>query len=819
MRNPLFVVCITILMFISNYQLNGQDSKLATAVKDRKNQGQEFVDLQLFDLVTEKKQLNGKYDAQLDEYEIFNPDIETLQAILYGDMEQINVSLPTESKNSMQLELFKVSNHRRDFKVKTATGESVQYNQGAHYRGIIKGNPKSLVAFSFFEDEVMGLISSSGGNLVLGKMKGDNPKSEHILYKDNDVFQNQEWDCSASDDGPDYTMEQLQPGVHLPSADPCVGVYFEVDFDIYHNRGGVVETTNYVTGLFNQVATLYANDGIDVYISEIMVWNTPSPYQGGSSSTLLTQFQNYRSSFNGDIAQLLSFQASGGIAVLAGLCHPLNYARMSFASIGSSYNTVPTYSFTVEVVAHELGHLLGSRHTHACAWNGDNTAIDGCAGFTEGNCPSPGLPNNGGTIMSYCHITSVGINFSNGFGAQPGNVMRNFISNANCLQVCGGDTGDNNDDPEGDPSDCDQNELTFRLVVDDYGPETTWELRNSNGIVLLTGGPYEKGIGGTEFVETWCVPDACYTFEIFDTYGDGICCNYGNGAYAISDVDGNILSSGSQFTTSQASTICVPDSEAEDNCTGINFNEWSIDSYGYNQDAGSYEVLEDGMTLKIQNNAWKSIPFEYTITPNTVLVFDFGSTQQGEIHGIGFDNNEFISFTKTFKLYGTQSWGLSDFNNYPGNGEWVSYTIPIGEVYTGTYDRLFFVADQDGGANNNNSYFRNIRIYEGADCNTFVPNIDVLHDDVSNTTMQFNIYPNPTTDVINLQLNELEEGKAWIEIINATGQKVKEFTRQLNAGFHEEQIDVRHLAEGNYMLKVYTIKEDFVKQFNITRGK
>src|SRR5690606_21482823 len=85
---------------------------------------------------------------------------------------------------------------------------------------------------------------------------------------------------------------------------------------------------------------------------------------------------------------------------------------------------------------HEMGHNLGSPHTHACAWNGNNTAIDGCgptAGYSEGSCPMAPLPTNGGTIMSYCHLVSgVGINFNNGFGPQPGDLIRDKYNTATC---------------------------------------------------------------------------------------------------------------------------------------------------------------------------------------------------------------------------------------------------------------------------------------------------------------------------------------------------------------------------------------------------
>src|SRR5204862_2346878 len=100
--------------------------------------------------------------------------------------------------------------------------------------------------------------------------------------------------------------------------------------------------------------------------------------------------------------------------------------------------------WTVEVVTHEQGHLMSSQHTHACAWNGNGTAIDGCgpaAGYPyEGSCSGAPIPSNGGTIMSYCHLLNVGINFTLGFGPQPKNAILNVINNASCLTSCTGTT-------------------------------------------------------------------------------------------------------------------------------------------------------------------------------------------------------------------------------------------------------------------------------------------------------------------------------------------------------------------------------------------
>ena len=114
---------------------------------------------------------------------------------------------------------------------------------------------------------------------------------------------------------------------------------------------------------------------------------------------------------------------------------------MAYSGINSSYNNVPTYSWSVMVVSHETGHNMGSSHTHNCSWNGDNTAIDGCgptAGYTEGSCPNAGLPAGGGTIMSYCHlIGGTGINLSFGFGPQPALRIRERVNAGSCLLQCG----------------------------------------------------------------------------------------------------------------------------------------------------------------------------------------------------------------------------------------------------------------------------------------------------------------------------------------------------------------------------------------------
>ena len=146
-------------------------------------------------------------------------------------------------------------------------------------------------------------------------------------------------------------------------------------------------------------------------------------------------------------------------------------------------------------------------------------------------------------------------------------------------------------------------------------------------------------------------------------------------------------------------------------CPPIDLNT-TYQSFGGGQDNGIATLSENNTVVRISDNAWKYIDFQYNITSNTVLKFDFRSDIQGEIHGIALENDSGLSSDRTFKLYGTQNWGITDFNNYPANGEWVTYSIPIGDFYTGGIDRIMLVTDHDGGGRNGDSFFRNIVVFE-----------------------------------------------------------------------------------------------------------
>ncbi|EDP97048.1 S8 family serine peptidase [Kordia algicida OT-1] len=101
--------------------------------------------------------------------------------------------------------------------------------------------------------------------------------------------------------------------------------------------------------------------------------------------------------------------------------------------------------------------------------------------------------------------------------------------------------------------------VSLSITFDNYPEETSWEITNSGGTVVASGGTYgSQADGSTLNIDVGCLDDGCYDFTITDTYGDGICCTYGNGSFTLTNDDtGATLASGGSFTSSDTTNFCL----------------------------------------------------------------------------------------------------------------------------------------------------------------------------------------------------------------------------------------------------------------------
>ncbi len=102
-------------------------------------------------------------------------------------------------------------------------------------------------------------------------------------------------------------------------------------------------------------------------------------------------------------------------------------------------------------------------------------------------------------------------------------------------------------------------DVVLTLNFDDYPQETSWQITNSNNQVITSGGTYDSQPDGSTVTITECLDPGTYTFTLNDSFGDGICCGYGNGSYSLTS-EGNTIVSGGSFGTSESTTFTIGES-------------------------------------------------------------------------------------------------------------------------------------------------------------------------------------------------------------------------------------------------------------------
>ncbi len=554
------------------------------------------------DLFSFSSQDESLFTPYVSDAVIMDLNMEKLTNLRSNNLSALTLQLPVNLTNVLELDLIRVDIHAPDFRV-TTSGGGVLANPftGVYYRGIVKGDGQSLAAVSIINDEVRIVISDKDANYVLGKL---NDSDTHVLYNENNLIQSNPFTCGVTDQSPFNRNKQLKTtrvtGESRSSMSSCIPVYVEADFQTYQDLGSDVAAVNeYVGALINESITVYQIEQIDLALSEVKVWTSSDPYSSlNSTSDILERFgELLQNNYNGRLAHWISTRnLGGGVAWLDVLCDEYFTFNADFdgdgmaelhhagpyavsAGLGTSITPFPTYSWEVAVFVHEMGHNLGSPHTQSCSWTGG--AIDGCV-QTEGACarPTPNCPAEKGTIMSYCHLLAgCGVVLTNGFGQQPGDLIRDKVNNASCALSCEPPTCDdgfqNGDETGVDcggtncaPCPCFESPLTLTITFDNFPEETSWQIKDNADNVIHQGGTYNsEPDGSTLTLNNLTLSDGDgYVFEFLDSFGDGICCGEGNGSFTLTDASNEVLVTGGDFGSLVSKTFCIGQNDGGASC-------------------------------------------------------------------------------------------------------------------------------------------------------------------------------------------------------------------------------------------------------------
>ncbi|PLX12156.1 MAG: hypothetical protein C0597_13870 [Marinilabiliales bacterium] len=169
-----------------------------------------------------------------------------------------------------------------------------------------------------------------------------------------------------------------------------------------------------------------------------------------------------------------------------------------------------------------------------------------------------------------------------------------------------------------------EEEVTVKIHTDKWGSEITWNLK-AGSETLLSGGPYADG-SEIDDIQSVCVTEVTVlTFDIKDSYGDGICSGSGDGYYQIIAYD-FIFKENCNYGRGETYTFTLESpSDLDGELSGINFSDYISQEYtlkGVLYNNGLTDITSIDLSWQINNG---------TINKQTITGFSVSSNQSLEI--------------------------------------------------------------------------------------------------------------------------------------------------------------------------------------------
>ncbi len=368
--------------------------------------------------------------------------------------------------------------------------------------------------------------------------------------------------------------------------------------------------------------------------------------------------------------------------------------------------------------------------------------------------------------------------------------------------------------------------LIINITLDNYGEETTWEIKDANGQIVAANGPYPNFQNGQVKTSNLCLPAGCYEFTIFDLWGDGICCSYGQGAYeVIEEATGKIIASGGSFNKEENMPFCLPttDPSAPEVLTYCGANgrntlyEWieAIEIEGQVFNSGNNDGYKDFTDTPVEIALGDVLDLAFTpgfgffeYQENWQVWIDFNRDGDFEDEG----ENVYLTSgsertTGTIGIPLTATVGITRMRIAMKWGELVEpcESFSWGEVEDYALDlKPSLIAAEKGKIDQLEPVFK-----------MGLPQLYTTQQRGEAYTLK--IFPNPTTELIALEWEASKPKTYDLTIYNSFGQIELNTVLSSFKGSNKTQIDLASLPAGMYFLSIRHKDKMMTKDFIIAR--
>lgn len=335
------------------------------------------------------------------------------------------------------------------------------------YTGSIIGEPGSNVVISFANGILRGWIERVDGSRV-SIAPSEGSTEIHLVYDAEMVAELRKDVGSCMTDESAITIptpEDLYKS--LGKVESVKGnnllelqVIVEATSSFFNGPGrkDSIRTAEFMIGLMNGVNTIYRRElNVNIIIPRLQIWTatTQDPYvSDGNAPALLDEVENRwgkLTTIKRDIVHCLdAVPTTGGLFVLGiangigNICSGSNSNAYSVSGIfKNGLAKIEDYMGDIVTIAHELGHNIGSYHTHNCQfW--PPRGLDSCmtsgsayrsrSNYSQEACFKNAPMANPGSIMSYCHLTNPSRSVAFTFLPRVATYLRNYMETRSCIE-------------------------------------------------------------------------------------------------------------------------------------------------------------------------------------------------------------------------------------------------------------------------------------------------------------------------------------------------------------------------------------------------